>query len=239
MKRILELFCGGGGSAVGYHRVGFKVVGVDIKPQKHFPFAFILGDALDILARMIKREKFLANDGQYYGLEDFDAIHASPPCQFYTRLRHLPWLKGKKYWDSIPATRELLIKTDKPWILENVEDAPVPNSIILCGQMFGLSLYRHRRFEASFLLLQPAHDSHRKVIAPGRASLGRRHHGQSGFKEINRDSICGKSGYAGDVERRKLMMKIDWMNGEELAQAIPPCYTEFIGKQLMRYLGPV
>ncbi len=219
--RLLDLFCGAGGASMGYHRAGFEIVGVDIKPQPHFPFEFIQADALSLPIDFISR---------------FDAIHASPPCQFYSRLRHLPWLKGKKYWDSIPPTRDLLIKYDKPWILENVEDAPVPNSIILCGQMFGLSLYRHRRFEAPFLILQPTHESHRNIIVPGRASLGRRHHGQQGFREINRNSMVGKSGFAGDVDRRRLMMKIDWMSGSELGQAIPPIYTEFIGKQLLKYL---
>jgi len=210
--RLLDLFCGAGGAAMGYYRAGFEVVGVDIKPQPHYPFEFHQADALT------------------YPLEGFDAYHASPPCQCYSRLRHLPWLKNNNYWDSIPPTRELLNTLDKPWVMENVEDAPVIG-ITLCGSMFNLPIYRHRKFESNILLLQPYHETHDGVIAAGRAAMSKRYAtGNIGIKEISRNSIAG---HMSGVDKARKAMDIDWMSGKELSQAIPPAYTEFIGKQLL------
>ncbi|KKL95835.1 hypothetical protein LCGC14_1850630 [marine sediment metagenome] len=210
---------------MGYSRAGFAVVGVDNRPQKNYPFEFIQADALE----------YVAEHGHEY-----DAIHASPPCQYYSRLRHLPWLRDKVYWRSIPPTRTALQATEVAYVIENVEDAywDMITPWIICGQSLGLKLYRHRCFETwPGVFFQPGHVKHTRVITPGSASLGKRHHGEQGFKEINRDSIAGKSGRKGDVERRKLVTGIDWMTGDELAQAIPPAYTEYIGKQLMAVLG--
>lgn len=193
---------------MGYHRAGFEVMGVDIKPQPHYPFGFHQADALE----------FLAAHGH-----EFDGIHASPPCQGYSRMRHLPWLAGRTWPLLIDATRELLEQSGKPWVLENVEDAPLLNGITLCGQTFGLPLYRHRKFESSMALLAPAHLKHREVIGPGRF-LNDRARGQ-GFV-----SLVGKD------PRGPQAMGIDWMTRGELAEAIPPAYTAFIGAQLMRYL---
>src|SRR5262245_18380123 len=146
--KLLDLFCGAGGAAMGYHRAGFtEIVGVDIKPQPSHRFTFVKGDALEYV--------------KAHGRE-FDAIHASPPCQAYTRLRFLPWLRDKERWDSIPPTRAALAHITAPWVLETVEDVTV-DAINLCGRMFGLQwddgtpLYRHRLFESNTLLLQPAH----------------------------------------------------------------------------------
>ncbi len=207
--KLLDLYCGAGGAAMGYYRAGFEVIGVDIKPQPHYPFEFHQADALT------------------YPLEGFDAYHASPPCQYYSRLRYLPWLRGKNYWRSVPPTIAKLRALSAPWVIENVEDCwDMPDSIILCGQMFGLPIFRHRRFEASFLLLQPYHEKHHFVIASGSASLGKRRHGMNAWN--------GEAGPQSGVERHKRNMGIDWMTGTELAQAIPPAYTENIGMHLMR-----
>ncbi len=215
--RILDLYCGAGGASMGLYRAGFDVEGVDIKPQKHYPFPFHQADALT------------------FPLEGYAAYWASPPCQYYSRLRHLPWLKDRVYWRSVPPTRERLLTTSKPWVIENVEDCgDMPNSFVLCGASIGLSLYRHRRFETTFPVFLPSHQKHKRVIVSGRASLAKRRHGQQGFKEINRDSIAGKGNYKGDAERRRTVMQIDWMTSEELAQAIPPAYSEYIGKFLMQ-----
>lgn len=219
--RLLDLFCGGGGAAMGYYRAGFEVVGVDIKPQPHYPFPFILGDALDVLRRMLLGEKFLASDGNWYGIDDFSAIHASPPCQGYSRMRHLPWLVGRKYDLLIEPVRDLLIQIGKPYIIENVADAPLDGSQ-LCGLSVGLQLIRHRRFESSIFMLFPPCPGHPVIFSGG----------------ANMSKWGAKAGVMGVLNNNdpKSAMGIDWMTNRELRQAIPPAYTEFIGKQLMRAL---
>ncbi len=139
--RILGLFCGAGGAAMGLHRAGFEVVGVDIKPQKNYPFEFHQADAMT------------------YPLGDFDAYWASPPCQGYGIMRHLPWLKDKEYPMLIGGVREMLMATGKPYIIENVKGAPLDGNY-LCGLMFGLRVFRHRVFETSFFWLAPGHPGH-------------------------------------------------------------------------------
>jgi len=186
--RLLDLFCGAGGAAVGYHRAGFEVVGVDILPQPHYPFEFHQADAMT------------------YPLEGFDAIHASPPCQGYSRMRHLPWLRGKDYPLLIAPTRERLVTSGVAWVIENVMDAHL-DAGWLCGGMFGLPFYRHRAFETNFFWLQPAHPRHQRVIEAGRM-LGAR------------------------LRRTHAEMKLPWMMPRERDQAIPPAYTEYIGKWL-------
>ena len=218
--RLLDLFCGAGGAAMGYHRAGFDVVGVDIKPQPHYPFEFHQGDALT------------------YPLDGFDVIHASPPCQAYSRLRHLPWLKGREYPALLAVTRERLQVHGTPWVIENVEDAPMPYSVVLCGTMFDLPVYRHRRFGSSEFLWQPEHAKHAHTLAAGRASMAKRYRKSSGVtgvivKEINRGSLAGHATGAKETGR---LMGIDWMRREELTQAIPPAYTEWIGRQLLATL---
>jgi DNA (cytosine-5)-methyltransferase 1 len=221
--KLLDLFCGAGGAAMGYHRAGFEVVGVDIKPQPHYPFEFHEGDALQLLRFSLTWERRLVT---LFGGK-FDAIHASPPCQAYTRLRHLPWLRDKERWDSIPPTRDALMRTGLPWVMENVEDSHIPG-VLLCGTMFGLGwpdgtpLYRHRLFESSEFLMAPGgHPTHRVTLQPGRLLKGR--------ARLNNGYVIG--GHQNGL-RAKGAMDIDWMTGSELSQAIPPAYTEWIGRQL-------
>jgi DNA (cytosine-5)-methyltransferase 1 len=210
---LLDLFSGAGGAAVGYHRAGFDVVGVDHRPQPRYPFEFCLADALE----------YLVNGGW----KVFDAIHASPPCQAYTPLRALQ--QDKTYPDLVAPVRKLLVATGKPWVIENVPGSPLGYAIFLCGTMFGLRVYRHRRFEASFLMMQPEHPRHVvRAGAPGtKGGRGRKaHYLAGGFV-----TVTGNIGsYAGEA------MGIDWMTGAELSQAIPPAYTEFTGKQLRNAL---
>ncbi len=216
--RIADLFCGAGGAGMGLHRAGFEVVGFDIMKQPRYPFEFHEQDALTV------------------DLSGFDAVWASPPCQFYSRLRHLPWLKDKVYWRSIPPTRDLLVESEKPYIIENVADAAwdMREPQVLCGQALGLPLYRHRAFEVgSLLLMLPPHQKHKGIIERGRATLAKRRHGNQGFKEINRDSIAG---HVAGVDRVRAVMGIDWMTRDELSQAVPPAYSEFLGRQLLRTL---
>jgi DNA (cytosine-5)-methyltransferase 1 len=221
--RLLDLFCGAGGAAMGYHRAGFEVVGVDIAFQKHYPFEFHQADALE----------YVAEHGH-----EFDAIHASPPCQAYSRLRHLPWLKDREYWDSLPPTLAALRAQSLPWVVENVEDAPLPGAIVLCGVMFNLSVYRHRKFLSPEFLFQPDHHKHQHTIAAGHASMAKRYAEShvAGFREASRASVAG---HATGARKTGELMGIDWMTRDELAQAIPPAYSEWIGSQLIAALTPM
>lgn len=222
--RLLDLFCGAGGAAMGYYRAGFDVVGVDHEFQPNYPFEFHQADALDVL------DWLLTGSWQCYSLAEIAAVHASPPCQGYSRMRHLPWLSGRDYPLLIDPVRHLLHELGRPFVIENVEDAPLDPSIVLCGQMFGLPMYRHRRFELSHWMLSPGHPPHRHVIQPGRRTLGRRYHGTG-------DVVGVYGNQAGvPIEAARLAMGIDWMTRHELTQAIPPAYTEHIGRQLLQTL---
>jgi DNA (cytosine-5)-methyltransferase 1 len=221
--RLLDLFCGAGGAAVGYHRAfeaaGFRVetVGIDIKPQPRFPFRFIQADALQPPVR----------------LEDFDFIHASPPCQGYSRMRHLPWLRDREYPLLIEPTRLMLEQAGVPYVIENVEDAPLETSstlfgqhgVWLCGRMFDLPLYRHRKFESSFPIAQPHHPQHKEVIFPGRLLGSRYFSGTTGVVSVG--------GHINSKEAAERALGIDWMQRDELTQAIPPAMTRYIGEQLL------
>jgi DNA (cytosine-5)-methyltransferase 1 len=208
-RRALDLFCGAGGATKGLQRAGFHVTGVDIKRQPRYcGDVFVQADALK----------------PPFDLREFDFIWASPPCQAFTTLRAL---HGKTYPNHIEATRSLLERSGRPWVMENVPGAPLTRCLVLCGTMFGLRVYRHRVFEVSFFVMQPGHPKHR-VKAGGHKSQRQRkkHYEAGGFVTItgNVGSYCGPA------------MDIDWMTGESLSQAIPPAYSEFIGKQVMRIL---
>lgn len=208
--KLLDCFSGAGGAARGYQLAGFHVTGVDIVAQPRYAGdVFIQGDALE----------YLAAHGHEY-----DAIHASPPCQAFTALRSI---HGKTYKDFIPATRLLLDEIGKPYIIENVAGAPLINCIELCGLMFGLKLFRHRKFESNLLLFQPAHMSHRKSgwKSTGNTGVGKRYDDKT---------VLTVTGHFGGVAEAQKVMEIDWMGQAGLAQAIPPAYTEYIGRQLLR-----
>lgn len=198
--KLLDLYCGAGGAGMGYYQAGFEVVGVDLYPQKHYPFEFHRGHAMTFLAR--------------HG-HAFDLIHASPPCQAYSLVSNI-YGKQKYYVDFINETRDLLQRTGKPYVIENVERAPLHNPLVLCGRMFGLSLYRHRAFECSFGMAAPIHPVHDMPLT----KLGRKP------KDGEVISIVGH--FTGAEYARKAM-GISWMTSKELAQAIPPAYTRYIG----------
>lgn len=211
--RLLDLFCGAGGAAVGYARAGFDVVGVDHVRQPRYPFAFVKADAL----------QYVAEHGR-----DFDVIHASPPCQRYSRMRRLPWLREKEYWDSIPPTREALKATGRAFVIENVEGAPLNTPVMLCGVSFGLHVYRHRFFESPLFLMAPPHEAHPEIVSPpGRRINDRIEASPGGFVNSATKSSVAIFGRA---------MEIDWMTRDELSQAIPPAYTGFLGRQIREAL---
>lgn len=205
--KLLDLFCGPGGAGMGYHRAGFEVTGIDFKPQPHYPFKFIQADALDYVAQ--------------YGWM-YDAIHASPPCQAHTRLRNIHNIERI---DLIPHTRFILRSLEIPYVIENTEDAPLQNPCRLCGSQFGLKVYRHRLFESNVLLFEPPHYPHDDDMpAAGRGMSSK------GFVTVSGN---GGFGFLNGFEYAKKAMGIDWMLRTEISQAIPPAYTEFIGKQLI------
>lgn len=146
-RKLLDLFCCAGGSALGYHRAGFDVTGIDIKQQPNYPFRFIQADALSL-------------DLDF--LSQFDAIHASPPCQSYSDLAKRNG-NGDQWPRLIEPMREMLTQANRPWVIENVEGAPLLDPVVLCGTMFpGLRVIRHRLFETNFSMPQPHHIPHRE-----------------------------------------------------------------------------
>ena len=215
--RLLDLFCGAGGAAMGYHRAGFEVVGVDIKPQPHYPFEFVQADALDFLNGGWFWERRMFGDP---GHGPFDAIHASPPCQAFTAYKRRPNHVGASP-DLIGPTRELLEATGLPWVIENVPRAPLRNPVTLCGSMFGLDVRRHRLFETSWPLMVPPcnHAAQNGSYPQATNRANRRKTAEIGVWRI-------------PLEDQQQAMGIDWMMLEELSEAIPPAYTEFIGKEL-------
>ena len=317
------MFCGAGGAAMGYHRAGFdEVVGVDNAPQPRYPFEFVQADALE----------YVAEHGH-----DYDAIHASPPCQGYSIMHNLPWLREREYARLIKPTRDLMIQVGKPWVLENVMGAKwgcknlenisrlIGYDITdhgmkanwLCGAMFGKPFYRHRLFESNWMWLAPGHPKHTLNLHPrseryvyggtvrglpgGAAGLDvkprhdnpvnsewRRYHDgalniRPGYEKVpfsyptivgerlrangrpkevayresaGRDSggltqpanslASGQGngaqgngvgiGHAKGWRLAAEAMGIDWMKRDELTQAIPPAFTEFIGRQMLLVL---
>ena len=228
--RLLDLFCGAGGASMGYHRAGFEVVlGVDIKPQPHYPFEFHQADALT------------------YPLEGFDAYHASPPCQKFSVMTNGRWQdRVPNHPDLIQPTRERLVANGKPFVIENVPGAKhlLINPIMLCGTAFNLGtkqgnqLRRHRYFELSF----PFNDFLPQCQHNTGSVIGVYGGGQHPLRR--KPATIGVWGHAGGsskrdglvqfgTDARREAMGIDWMTGNELSEAIPPAYTEYIGKYLM------
>jgi DNA (cytosine-5)-methyltransferase 1 len=221
--RCADLFCGAGGAATGLSRAGFEVEGWDIVPQKNYPFQFHWGNALEAV------------------LEGFDFVWASPPCQAHSALKTMP--NAKNHLDLIPATRDKLEAWGGPWIIENVIGAPLRNPVMLCGTMFGLGtsngqaeLRRHRIFESpvNLMTMDCRHNAQMLCGVYGGHGRDRRRTvgvwGHAGGSSV-RDGVQQFS-----TEQRREAMGIDWMSGAELSQAIPPAYSEFLGRQIMRVL---
>lgn len=222
--KLLDLFCKAGGCSAGYAKAGFEVIGVDINPQPNYPYQFIQADAIEIL-----------KDAEF--LSQFSAIHASPPCQFHSKAKSLSVARnGGKYGehpDLIPQTRELLKQSGLPYVIENVAGSTLINPIKLFGSQFkGLYTQRERWFESNITLREPDEEK-RKMKTPAAGN---------GIGEDGSISICGSGGVRGlNAKQITLywgfaMGGIDWMTRDELAEAIPPAYTEFIGRQLIEFI---
>lgn len=235
--KILDLFCGAGGGATGYHRAGFDVVGVDIKPQPRYPFPFLQQEALWILDVLQGQGSVFPSDGKRYWLCDFNVIHASPPCQAFSIGTICRGKHRGKHPDLLTTTLAKLQQIEIPWVVENVPRAPMAGSyaVELCGLTFGLRIFRHRLFASSHLLFSPQHKSHRVHRIGERGMVCVAGHGgqSSGFG--NRARRVPADHRTKDAWSRGI--GIDWMTRDELAQAIPPAYTEFIGKQLIRIIS--
>lgn len=201
---LLDLYCGAGGAAMGYSRAGYQVIGVDIKPQKNYPFEFHQCDALAYL--------------DWACGDFFDVIHASPPCQRYSKMSNCRPGLADGYPDLIGPTRERLERLGVPYIIENVEGAPLVDPVMLCPQMFGRELYRHRLFETNFPLEQPAHPPHIKPASKAG-------HWKPG-------TVMSIAGHIAPIAMARELMGIDWTTREELAEAIPPYFTEYIGRAI-------
>ena len=203
---------------MGYHRAGFDVVGVDIEPQPRYPFEFYQGDAL----------AFVAERGH-----EFDAIHASPPCQAHTTMSNR-WRgaggKADEWLNLIPATRERLEATGRPWVLENVPGAKAHMlaPIVLHGGMFGLRVHRPRLFDSSVLLLIP---EARQVTNP-LGIYGKHHDGRFLFRRTDGTEQRAPKTLAEAQDA----MGMPWADWNGCREAIPPAYTEFIGRQLLDHL---
>jgi len=257
---LLDLFCGAGGASTGYHRAGFQVTGVDHTPQPHYPFHFVLGDALMFLAQ--------------YGPE-YDVMTASPPCQAYSVTKSLH--SSASHPALVEATREALQITGKPYVIENVVGAPLRWPLLLCGSMFGLQtrcgaqLRRHRLFESNLLLLSPGTCQHgattigvqghefrneatraaerRTIMVVGATSRdpaaearkykrGKHQCPRTGIGTVPQHPVVRNTiRETFSVAEARIAMGIDWMTMRELSQAIPPAYTEWIGCQLLMHLG--
>ena len=269
--RMLDLFCGAGGAARGYYTAGITdIVGVDLSPQKNYPYEFVEAEALGYVRDHAA---------------EFDVIHASPPCQGYSIMHNLPWLRGREYPRLIKPLRDLLRETGKAWVIENVMGAGYTKNLekigerlgeditdhrmeanYLCGAMFGKAFFRHRLFETSFNWMMPGHPRHHRPVRRFEQDTGghknpvntrwrtfhdgQGRHRQSESKISLEASLNFRDGYEKVAfsyptllkeynhsekgwKLAGLMMEIDWMTSGELTQAIPPCYTEFIGKCLL------
>ena len=208
--RLLDLFCGAGGAAMGYHQAGFdEIIGIDIRPQPSYPFTFVQADALHPPVR----------------LKDFDLIHASPPCQRYSVMT----LNALNHPDYIDQVRIMLEMGGRPFVIENVEGAPLIASIKLCGSMFGLQVQRHRLFELGGfeLILTPPcnHKSWaegRPWTVVGKGGGGKYRHS---WKHRNADHAADLLGMPRGGRIR------------DYTEAIPPAYTRYIGEQFLAQVG--
>lgn len=249
--RVLDLFCGGGGASMGYSLAGFEVVGIDDKPQPDYPFPFATLDAMQVMKWLTggdpaywwsPSEPLFATDDNdrhpvtEWCLDDFDLIHASPPCQPFTRARKLMEAQGgkPKSVDLLTPILPMLKDLGVPYVVENVPGAPMRPDIILCGSMFGLKVRRHRWFQSNLTLRPPGPCRHKEQGKP----IGVYHVMGDTAQGVDRTTgryVIGGS-TAKTLEEGREAMGIDWMPWKSLKEAIPPAYSRWIGHEVRRVL---
>lgn len=224
--RVLDLCCGVGGAGAGYRNIGLHVVGVDVVVQKNYPYEFCQANVLELLPKLIAGESLAVGTRleqllstkplKLYTLDDFDFIHASPPCKAHTVANNI---HGANHDDIIEPLRELLIQTRKPYVIENVIGAPLVDPIVVCGLALGLKVKRHRKFESNIRLFGHKCDIH---YGPWITIFGR---------------AVRRAGMEIGFQAGKEAMGVTWCTSrEELSQSIPPKYTEFVGRQVVASL---
>jgi DNA (cytosine-5)-methyltransferase 1 len=215
--RLLDICCKQGGASMGYHLAGFDVTGFDREPQPRYPFPFIQGDLRDLDPQWIR--------------DNFDAVTGSPPCWAHSDLAHRT---GLEYEDFIPETRALFEASGLPWVIENVEGAPLIDPIVLCGTQFpGLRVIRHRLFESNIPLAAPAvHPRHELVYTRDKRKA---HYGRldewTAPVSVNGGGNCTKA-----AAEDAMGVPAGWMTKDGLNQAIPPAYSRHIGRQLADHI---
>lgn len=207
---LIDACCCAGGASMGYHRAGFRVIGVDIDPQPDYPFDFVQADAVQYVADNAHRAA---------------AVHASPPCQSHSALTK-GTNRGREYPDLIPQFRALFAELDIPTVIENVSGAPIRRDLTLCGEMFGLNVIRHRHFELDRITVtQPFHVKHRGRVAGWRHGV---------YHDGPYVAPYGDGGGKGSVADWQRGLGIDWTaSRRSLAEAIPPAYTELVGRAIL------
>lgn len=217
--KILDLFCCGGGAAEGYRQgfegAGFEVLvtGIDIEPQPNYPFNFIQFDAIEFLDK--------------YG-KDYDFLHASPPCQSHTSLKHL---HGKSYPCFISPTRGRFRRLGKPYVIENVVGAPLEFPITLCGHSLGMPMHGHRLFECNPFVFAPPNSLCRAASRKPAQRCGR--------PPVAGENVARPSGNFSGVDFYRELWGCDWLSQYQLAQSVPPQFTKFIALQLANYLQEI
>lgn len=212
--RVLDLFCGAGGAGEGYRRVGFEVMGVDIEHHNYPCGTFEQADAMDVLRAVVASE------------HNVDVIHLSPPCQRWSTST----ANQDKHPDYIAPMRPLLkewVAGGGVYVIENVPRAPLVDPIRLCGSSFGLMVRRHRMFESNVSLDTLPCDHKAQGTPVGVYG----DHPDS--REFLRPDGTRRGAKARTLEEGQRAMGIDWMTWKDLTEAIPPAYTEYIGRQIM------
>jgi DNA (cytosine-5)-methyltransferase 1 len=222
---LIDFYCAAGGSSMGFHRAGFDVVGVDVEPQPRYPFRFIRADAVTDGASLIADLRPVA-------------VAGSPPCKLHTSVRHTirPGARLVYPVNLIPETRAMFDASGLPYVIENVPGAPLADPLVLCGSMFDLAVRRHRLFELGGWKMPRPACRHREQVARSPGYPATRYHSGRPVTHLSPVVSVHGGGKAVSIDVQRRAMGVDWMTRDELSQAIPPAYTEHVGRALMAHV---